>query len=85
MAHYIAIATALALGASIFGLIIWAHVADQRAFDRSSLDLVHKTCKPVDLNEALLREHQLNEVVGDLAFSWENFLTRARNMQLQAD
>jgi len=78
MAHYLAIVVAIALVALIFGLIIWAHVADQRAFDRNNTDTIHKSCKYVDLNEESLRASQAH-AAGDVASTLGKFLAAMLN------
>lgn len=72
-AHYLSIVAAIALVAAIFGLILWAHFADQRAFDRQALGVCHKTSAHVDLLEEARREEQ-RKATPDAATALGKFL-----------
>jgi hypothetical protein len=67
IAHILSIAAIVIIVGGIFGLILWAHFADQRAFDRSGLDVCHKTCKSVDLLEEARRAEQHKATPGAAA------------------
>lgn len=73
IAHILAVAAAVILVGGIFGLILWAHIADQRAFERDSLAVTHKTCKHVDLLEEARREAARKDAP-DAAVSLGKFL-----------
>lgn len=74
IAHILAVAGAVVLVGGIFGLILWAHIADQRAFDRQGLGVCHKTCKhAVDLAEAA-RQAEVQKSTPDAVVALGKFL-----------
>jgi hypothetical protein len=81
IAHILALAAVILLIATIFGLILWAHIADQRSFDHATLAACHKTCRHVDLAEEALRAEQRKNAP-ELADSLGKFLSALLNSAL---
>lgn len=77
-AHILAIVPALLIAALIFGLILWAHHADQRRFDRDGLDVCHTSCKYTDLADAV-RGAEYRKKNPNLASAVGNFLGELLN------